>query len=62
MTTPAVLVEGDLEKQKKAPKGKESHDGGPSKAGWFTYVALAVVVLPVGGADAGHPADVVPQP
>jgi alpha-glucoside transport system permease protein len=46
MTTPAVLVEEDLEKQKKSPRRqKESHDASPGKAGVFTYVALAVIVF-----------------
>jgi alpha-glucoside transport system permease protein len=45
MTTPAVLVEEDLEKQKKkAEKQKDSHDAS-SGAGVFTYVALAVIVF-----------------
>ena len=45
MTTPAVLVEEDLEKQKrKPPKRKESHDAS-SGAGLFTYVALTVIVF-----------------
>jgi alpha-glucoside transport system permease protein len=47
MTTPAVVVEQDqdTEQQTKRPKGKESHEAGASRAGWFTYVALAVVVF-----------------
>jgi alpha-glucoside transport system permease protein len=46
MTTPAVVVEEDLEKQKpRTPKFKETRDTGISKAGWFTYLALAVIVF-----------------
>ncbi len=46
MTTPAVVVEPDLEKAKrKKSKGKESHDAAPGKAGWFTYAALALIVF-----------------
>jgi alpha-glucoside transport system permease protein len=45
MTTPAVLVQDELEKEKKAPKRKESHDASPGNAGVFTYVALAVIVF-----------------
>jgi alpha-glucoside transport system permease protein len=45
MTTPAVLVEEDLEKQKAPRKQKESHDASPGNAGIFTYVALALIVF-----------------
>ena len=45
MTTPAVIVEEELEKQKgKPPKRKESHDKS-SGAGVFTYVALTLIVF-----------------
>jgi alpha-glucoside transport system permease protein len=45
MTTPAVLVEEDLEKQRKKQKGaKESRDAS-SGAGLFTYAALAIIVF-----------------
>ena len=45
MTTPAVIVEEQLEEQSQKPKGKESHDASQGGAGWFTYVALAVIVF-----------------
>jgi alpha-glucoside transport system permease protein len=44
MTTPAVLVEEDLEKQKKAPKQKEHRETG-SGAGLFTYAAITIIVF-----------------
>jgi alpha-glucoside transport system permease protein len=45
MTTPAVLVEEELEKQKPPRKQKESHDAKPGNAGVFTYVALTIIVF-----------------
>src|SRR5688572_23974963 len=45
MTTPAVLVDENLDKPTKPPKGKESHDASSGGAGVFTYVALTVIVF-----------------
>jgi alpha-glucoside transport system permease protein len=45
MTTPAVLVEEDLEKQKAPKKQKEGHEASPGNAGIFTYVALVIIVF-----------------
>ncbi len=46
MTTPAVLVQEDLEKNKKPRKKvKDTRDASTGKAGAFTYVALALIVF-----------------
>ena len=49
MTTPAVVVEKDLEQQKNRGDARRRPRPGTtvarSSAGWFTYVALAVVVF-----------------